>query len=416
LTLSAAERTSPAVTPPPGSPRFPGIDGLRGVAILLVVVCHTGLDAALDRKTGGWIWPRLSIGVVLFFAISGFLIYRPFVAAHAQRRSAPSLRRYARRRALRILPAYWLALTVLSLWPGTAGDVFGGNAWKFYGLVHIYGAETLTQGLGVTWSLCVELTFYALLPLFAWLVARLAGVLPVAAWWQAELAAVAAFGGAGIALCLPLVVSAWPTWLATTLAMTTSWFAVGMGLAVLSVAAERGGTARRVQTRMADRGGLLWLAALITFLASARLVWLKGQWPAISPATHVWPLAIGGAAERALQGLSAGLVLAPVVAGAGGMVRAVTTWRPLMVLGLISYGVFLWHYVAAGWISGRGVGVAAGPEVTGFGPLTILTLVVSVAVATVSYRLVELPLLRHKEPRGTGRRRAAAEPAQARVT
>jgi peptidoglycan/LPS O-acetylase OafA/YrhL len=56
--------------------------------------------------------------------------------------------------------------------------------------------------------------------------------------------------------------------------------------------------------------------------------------------------------------------------------------------------------------------------VTGFVPLTILTFVVSVAVATVSYRLVELPLLRHKEPRGAGRHRAAgaAEPAQARVT
>jgi peptidoglycan/LPS O-acetylase OafA/YrhL len=271
-----------------------------------VVVCHTALFAALNLKTGGWIWPRLSIGVVLFFAISGFLIYRPFVAAHAQRRAAPGLRSYARRRALRILPAYWLALTVLSLWPGTPGDVLGGDAWKFYGLVHIYGAQTLTQGLGVSWSLCVELTFYALLPLFAWLVARLAGVLPVAAWWQAEVAAVAVFGGAGIALCLPLVVSAWPTWPANTLALTTSWFGVGMGLAVLSVAAESGGMAQRVQTRMADRGGLLWLAGLITFLASTRLVWLMGHWPAISPSTHVWPLAIGRAAERSLQGLSAG--------------------------------------------------------------------------------------------------------------
>ena len=317
------------------------------------------------------------------------------------------MRGYTRRRALRILPAYWLALTVLSIWPGTPGDVLGGDWWKFYGLVHIYGMGTLTQGLGVTWSLCVELSFYALLPLIAWLVARLAGALR-AVWWRAELAAITVFGIVGIALCFPLFLRAWPAWTATTLALTSAWFAMGMGLAVLSVAAESGGAAQRVQAWVAHRGGLLWLAALIVFLASARLMWLMGQWPAIDPAVHVWPLAIGYAGERALKGLAAGLLLAPVVAGAGGVVRAVTTWRPLMLLGLISYGVFVWHFVVAGWISGRGVGVADGPEVTSFLPLAILTFVVSVAVATVSYRFVELPLLRRKEPRGAGRHRAVA--------
>ena len=77
---------------------------------------------------------------ILFFAISGFLLYRPWVAA-----PRPAPRRYARRRALRILPAYWLALTLLAIFPGIVG-VFTGDWWRYYLFLQLYSADTAQPG------------------------------------------------------------------------------------------------------------------------------------------------------------------------------------------------------------------------------------------------------------------------------
>ena len=107
---ATAPAPSPAVAPPPGNPRFPLFDLLRGLAVLAVLVWHVFVfTGALDRR---WIGDAVStagsMGPLLFFAISGFLLYRPWIAS----RDAPHTGRYFRRRALRILPAYWFALTV----------------------------------------------------------------------------------------------------------------------------------------------------------------------------------------------------------------------------------------------------------------------------------------------------------------
>src|SRR5438067_1774084 len=105
-----------AVAPPPGNPRFPLLDPLRAVAALCIVVTHTagwsGFNSA--HALGAWT-ARLDCGVAIFFVLSGFLLYRPFVAARLDGRDGPRVLRYARRRALRILPAYWVALALLGL-------------------------------------------------------------------------------------------------------------------------------------------------------------------------------------------------------------------------------------------------------------------------------------------------------------
>jgi peptidoglycan/LPS O-acetylase OafA/YrhL len=72
--------------------------------------------------------------VGVFFALSGFLLYRPYLAARLAGRPQPSTRSFLRRRWLRILPAYWVALTVLAIWPGLPG-VFTGDWWRYYGLL-----------------------------------------------------------------------------------------------------------------------------------------------------------------------------------------------------------------------------------------------------------------------------------------
>ena len=129
----ATDAPSPAVAPPPGNPRFPLFDSLRAIAALSVLTFHVAAIAgALERGFAGDVLAMLSRGVILFFVISGFLLYRPFVAARAPRAGPrPSTARYARRRVLRIVPAYWVALTVLAVFPGIAG-VFSDDWWRYY--------------------------------------------------------------------------------------------------------------------------------------------------------------------------------------------------------------------------------------------------------------------------------------------
>src|SRR4051812_50028621 len=81
----------PAVAPPPGNPRFAPVDGLRAVAACAVVITHTAFLSGFNgHGFAGQITARLDAGVALFFVISGFLLYRPFVAARLQGRSGPA--------------------------------------------------------------------------------------------------------------------------------------------------------------------------------------------------------------------------------------------------------------------------------------------------------------------------------------
>ena len=94
-----------AVAPPPGNPRFPLFDGVRAFAAGTVLVGHVGAITAFHviNPLGAYT-ARLNMGVAFFFVISGFLLYRPFLAARFAGRPVPRIRDYARRRVLRILP------------------------------------------------------------------------------------------------------------------------------------------------------------------------------------------------------------------------------------------------------------------------------------------------------------------------
>ena len=136
LLAPTREQAPDVVKPPPGNPRFPLFDSLRGLAALAIVLTHVGLGSGANYNAAyGVLLARLDIGVTLFFVLSGFLLYRPFVAARLENRPAPRLRDYARRRVLRIVPAYWLALTVLAIWPGLT---FTAPRWVYYGFLQNY--------------------------------------------------------------------------------------------------------------------------------------------------------------------------------------------------------------------------------------------------------------------------------------
>src|SRR4051794_1450095 len=137
------------------------IEPLRGLAAMSVLVFHAGMfSAALHH--GGWWDPlvgHLQAGVPIFFVLSGFLLYRPFVAARADARPAPQIGRYAARRIARIVPAYWVALALVSLLPQI--HLVGGPLIYFGFLQTYFPSLEVNAGIAPAWSLCVEVSFYA---------------------------------------------------------------------------------------------------------------------------------------------------------------------------------------------------------------------------------------------------------------
>lgn len=127
--------------------RLTGLDAVRFAAALMVVATHfTIRDIASDAPAWS-LWA--GNGVSLFFALSGYLLWRPFVDGR------PNLMRYAVARAARILPAYWLAVVVLVALRG--GDLVG----------YVVMSPNQSTPLGVLWTLQAEVQFYLVLPLFA---------------------------------------------------------------------------------------------------------------------------------------------------------------------------------------------------------------------------------------------------------
>src|SRR3954451_7878504 len=96
--------------------RRPELDGLRGLAALAVLVFHCWLYTMVVPDAGRPVsgldlgYSNLRLGLVLFFVLSGFLLYGPWVRAALEDRAAPRVAPYFKRRALRVLPAYYLSL------------------------------------------------------------------------------------------------------------------------------------------------------------------------------------------------------------------------------------------------------------------------------------------------------------------
>ncbi|WP_460370368.1 acyltransferase family protein, partial [Actinocorallia lasiicapitis] len=209
----------------PAGPRTRELDGLRGVAIVMVVAVHVAELTAM-ASPGTPVWRLVAAcggGVPVFFVLSGYLLYRPWL------RGPVAVGGYYRRRLVRILPAHWavtaVALPVFS--PHHAQDL---RSWaELLTLTHLYDPRRWWIGsgpvaLGPVWSLAVEAAFYLLLPLLARLrigtVAALAVGCAVFTWWLRTHASYGAFS-----YWHPLL----PRWF--------PYFAAGMALAVL---VERG--------------------------------------------------------------------------------------------------------------------------------------------------------------------------------
>ena len=376
---------------PEGRERFPLLDPLRAIAAISILVVHTSYFTGENFADGyGRFLAHLDIGVPFFFLLSAFLLYRPFVVARVADRERTPFREYAKRRFVRIAPPYWVALTVAAIVPGLAG-AFSGNWWVYYGLLQSFpvyepsgvcATDPLRCGIPVAWSLTVEVLFYAMLPLIvvgmAWL-GRHVRARPLVL----EFGLVAALTAVSIPIQASVPISDLHTFLFFSPLGRGWWFALGLALAAVSVHVSRLEHEPAAVAWIRRNPGVPVLAGM--GLYAILVLAVLGPNPSLAfPVIEIKRYL----AQYLLFGVVAALVILPAIFGkeGGGLTRNVLRHRFLVWLGLISYGIFLWQIPVLVLLFDGGI--------TGFVPLTILTLGLTVACATVSYYLLELPLMR----------------------
>lgn len=361
------------VRPDPGAggtrtlPHRPALDGLRGIAVAAVVVYH--LEPRL--LPGGF------LGVSLFFTLSGFLITN-LLLAEWRRRGRIDLRAFWARRFRRLLPAALLTLLlVLAVCAGSndphllsnlRGDVLGALAyvanWRFVLNGDPYGAGFQEPSPVLHfWSLAIEEQFYVVVAIVAFVLARHAR--RARAW-------ALTFGAAALG------------------SMLATWWL------------SRSGDTARVYFGSDTRAFELLAGVLLAIGAGFAVPsFLRGRWwrHALGPAALAalaGTMVLGGVEQRWLYRggfwVVAALSVALIVAALDdGPLARLLAWRPLAALGLISYGVYLFHWPLFAWLTPARVGVD-GWALAGIRVGATLT------IAVGSYLLVEQPIRRGRLP------------------
>ena len=305
---------------------LPPVEGMRACAAVGVVITHVAFQTGHTGGMAGRLFGRFDLAVAVFFALSGFLLWRGHAAAARGLRSVPPTGHYLRSRLIRIMPAYLVAVVViLTLLPDAKADL---TVWLAnLSLTQIYVPLTLTAGLTQMWSLAVEVSFYIALPVFALLVRRV----PVRARIPVLAAAgVVSLGWALIPIHTPVGVSSlnWPP-------AFLSWFVAGMLLAELTVTPV-GWPHRLARRRRAD-GGRRGRRIPGRGVAGGR--------PRGTHAGHRPPVHRQGRDGRGVSGA----LLAPLVLDAPDTPHRILGNTTMVALGRWSYGLFIWH-LAALWM------------------------------------------------------------------
>ncbi|MGV0627461.1 acyltransferase family protein [Mycolicibacter minnesotensis] len=345
---------------------LPAVEGMRACAAIGVVITHVAFQTGHSEGISGRLWGRFDLAVAVFFALSGFLLWRGQAAAARGLRPAPRTGHYLRSRLVRIAPAYLVSVVVILALLPDAGNASLTVWLANLTMTQIYVPLTLTPGLTQMWSLAVEVSFYLALPVLAW-----------AARWLPVRARIPAI--AGVALLslgwgyLPIHTPYGVNPLNWAPAYGC-WFGAGMLLAEWAFS-----PVGRVH-RLARRRLPMALVAVVAFLVAAS--------PLAGP-EGLTSATVGQFIVRtAMGGLLAWALLAPLVLDRPDTPHRFLASAPMVTLGRWSYGIFIWHLAALDMV----FPVIGRFAFTGdMAVVLMLTMVFTIAIAAVSYALVEQP-------------------------
>ena len=374
--------TSP-VTPESQSSRtdrYGELDIHRGIAVLAIVVYHvyqfSNINHGLYQGTPGYtILNSLDAAVPWFFVLSAFLLFEPIARSVIEGREPTSARSFLARRAVRLLPVYIVAITVVwflrqQTLPGDWRDLL-----EHLTFTQVFDDKRIFYTNGPTWSVSVAVYFYLALTGITVALARSCSRI------QSRSRRITLIGITAATLASAAL--AWKAWSfgvghrPTTGAFTT-WFgplasldnfAVGMGLALLVAA-----TGNRRPLSPKSRG---WTRiGAVGVLVLAFVCRQPNTWPAVYFSTEV--------------SVGFGLLIAAAVLGPpSNIVSHALRWRPLRWLGLISFSVYLWHEPLMLALRGHPGLVSQTPG--DFLPNVLAVIAASVAIGWISYTLIEKP-------------------------
>jgi peptidoglycan/LPS O-acetylase OafA/YrhL len=372
----AAPATRPTA-PPEGTPRrgrATELEGYRGVAALSIIVFHVCQYAVQGNGSSGLLGQLGRFEIVdILFVLSAYLLTLSYARAAIEQTSALPARTFLFRRAVRILPLYWVGVTVV--WslrnPTLPGD------WRdlaeHLSFTQVFDSKRIFYTLGPTWSMSLEIMFYGLLVLLGPLAVRACARIGSRRRRVSLLLA-----GCAMLFAIPVVWNAmaflvfripydhWPVYFGPQARF--GGFAAGMALAVV-VAARRSVPLFAGAWPSALRVGAIALIAFATWIDR--------------------PDSWGQVGYHDLAAIGWLVLLASTVLGRPGQrwARALS-WRPLTLVGLISYSTYMWHEPIMQSLQKHGITSRAAAGL----PWSIAAVVgLSLVAGVLSYRCIEYP-------------------------
>ena len=371
--------------------RLRGLDGLRGLAALAVFGVHYNQIVDVDAQTGPFDFYRLLVngeyGVALFFILSGLLLSQPFWKSVLYQADWPDLKTYVLHRLARILPAYYLALTILIIltgywrYPEAWADIL-----LHYSFLFNYTEFSIFSINAPFWTLAVEVQFYCLLPLIFLMLRRFS-----------------AQNVFGILLLLCIATYSLHYYLASSIDKTIAWpgspaltwirpygavithsllahlphFFIGVICGGLLLHLKNG------QPHYTDAGGrryeiIFWVSFVLIFLLLATELGEMVQIPFGRYGLPLLPLLLG-----------AMILSTPLTRRA----RQILDSKPLRILGTLSYGIYIYHLPVLGLVDST-MAESAMDAREHWGYLAFISLTLTMLAAMLSYFLVERPALR----------------------
>ena len=386
--------------------RLAGLEGPRGIGCLCVILVHVSVHSAPNVLAATRI-DFLGQALTFFFVLSGFLLYLPYVKRLSQRREMPSTRTYLKHRVLRVFPAYLVIFLIVNFilriaYIENPYNLSWADSLAATGMItdplDLLAQLTLTQslfpstlqtGINPAWSLTTEWGFYLILPLIGACLHAASGRIRrpfLAALWPALVLLII---GVATNVVVGILQHAyfpddilagywgdnWVAVLSRSFPALADTFAFGMVAAVIYVALTDGALAR-------------WSTARLLAIASAvMMIGLFGSFALFifNPRHLATVFAFASCALIIL-------IVAPLARGEDSLVAKIVDWRPLKHIGTISLSTYLWHYPVLLVVERAGLKV--GDDFVGISVAFAIVAIITIALGSVTYRLVELPAMR----------------------